>query len=116
MDGRTIILQVSRKLPRAISELLDRNHCARERVGTFVLHQANLNLLTRVAQALSVPEDRFFRNVGRYGNTSSASLLIAVAEWWRSQIGPLTQPIVLAAFGAGLNWGAILLTGREPHP
>ena len=85
-------------------------------MGTFLLHQANLNLLTRVAQALSVPEDRVFRNVDRYGNTSSASLLIAAAEWWRSRTGPLTQPVVLAAFGAGLNWGAILLTGREPNP
>jgi 3-oxoacyl-[acyl-carrier-protein] synthase-3 len=116
MDGRTIILQVSRKLPRAISELLDRNHCTPEQVGAFLLHQANLNLLTRVAQALSVPEDRIFRNVDRYGNTSSASLLIAAAEWLRSRTGPLTQPIVLGAFGAGLNWGAILLTGREPNP
>jgi 3-oxoacyl-[acyl-carrier-protein] synthase-3 len=111
MDGRTIILQASRKLPRAISEVLDRNRSKPKDVGAFVMHQANLNLIARVAQALGVPEERFFRNVDRYGNTSSASLLIAAAEWRRGMAGPLTGPVVLAAFGSGLNWGAILATG-----
>ena len=111
MDGRTIILQASRKLPRVIIELLERNRCRTEDVGAFLMHQANLNLIVRVAQALGVPEERFFRNVDRYGNTSSASLLIAAAEWRRGLGGPLGQPVVLAAFGAGLNWGAMLVGG-----
>lgn len=108
MDGRTIILHASRKLPRAILELLDRNRRKPEEVETFLMHQANLNLITRVAQALAVPPERFFRNVDRYGNTSSASLLIAGAEWWRGSAGESGGPVVLAAFGSGLNWGAIL--------
>jgi 3-oxoacyl-[acyl-carrier-protein] synthase-3 len=109
MDGRTVILQAARKLPRAISELLARNQCDPARVGTFVMHQANLNLITRVAQSLGVPQEKFFRNLGRYGNTSSASLLIAATEWWRETGGPLREPAVFAAFGAGLNWGALLV-------
>jgi 3-oxoacyl-[acyl-carrier-protein] synthase-3 len=112
MDGRTIILQASRKLPRVISELLDRNGRKPDEVGAFLLHQANLNLITRVAQTLGIPDERFFRNLDRYGNTSSASLLIAAAEWWRALSSPLNQAVVLAAFGAGLNWGAILLSPR----
>lgn len=108
MDGRTIILQAARKLPRAILEVLERNRLQPGRVGTFIMHQANLNLITRVAQALGVPASKFFHNVGRYGNTSSASLLIAAAEWWREAGPRLDAPIVLAAFGAGLNWGAML--------
>jgi 3-oxoacyl-[acyl-carrier-protein] synthase-3 len=108
MEGRTIILQASRKLPRAILEVLERNRSTAGEIGTFLMHQANLNLITRVAQALGVPASRFFCNVERYGNTSSASLLIAAAEWWR-QSGPRVEaPMVLAAFGAGLNWGALL--------
>jgi 3-oxoacyl-[acyl-carrier-protein] synthase-3 len=107
MDGRTIILQAARKLPRAIGELLERNNTRAADVAAFVMHQANLNLITRVAQALGVPEDKFFRNVQRYGNTSSASMLIAAAEFYR---GPRRDgPVVLAAFGAGLNWGAALI-------
>jgi 3-oxoacyl-[acyl-carrier-protein] synthase-3 len=72
------------------------------------MHQANLNLISRVAQALAVPEDRFFRNIQRYGNTSSASMLIAAAEWRRQFPSPPTGPVVFAAFGAGLHWGALL--------
>lgn len=108
MDGRSVILHASRKLPRVISELLERNGCSPEQVGAFVMHQANLNLITRVAQSLKVPEDRFYRNLARYGNTSSASLLIAGADWWQASGPVLTAPVVFAAFGAGLNWGALL--------
>ncbi|HTQ57268.1 MAG TPA: ketoacyl-ACP synthase III [Bryobacteraceae bacterium] len=107
MDGRTIILQAARKIPRAIAELLERNRVAAADVAAFIMHQANLNLITRVAQALGVPESRFYRNIQRYGNTSSASLLIAAAEWRREQADP-HGPLVFAAFGAGLHWGAVL--------
>jgi 3-oxoacyl-[acyl-carrier-protein] synthase-3 len=110
MEGRTIILQAARKIPRTISELLQRNQLPPAQVDTFLMHQANLNLIARVAQALSVPESRFFRNVARYGNTSSASMLIAAAEWWRQRGGHIDGPIVFAAFGAGLHWGALLAT------
>jgi 3-oxoacyl-[acyl-carrier-protein] synthase-3 len=108
MDGRTIILQAAPKIPRAILEVLDRNGVKAGEIGSFVMHQANLNLIARVAQALGVPVSRFFCNVERYGNTSSASLLIAAAEWWRESGQRMESPIVLAAFGAGLNWGALL--------
>jgi len=108
MDGRSVILQVSRKLPRTIQELLDRNNRKATEIEVFLLHQANLNLITKVAQVLGAPDARFFRNLGRYGNTSSASLLIAAAEWWHGARG-MRGPVVMAAFGAGLNWGAMLL-------
>jgi len=108
MDGRTIIMQAARKIPRAISELLARNHVAPAAVEVFLMHQANLNLITRVAQALAVPEDRFFRNIQRYGNTSSASMLLVAAEWWRQSAVAPAGPIVFAAFGGGLHWGAVL--------
>ena len=77
-------------------------------MGAYLLHQANLNLITRVATAIKAPRERFFTNIERYGNTSSASLLIAASEWREANDGPLTAPIVLAAFGTGLNWGALL--------
>jgi 3-oxoacyl-[acyl-carrier-protein] synthase-3 len=102
MDGRTIILHAARKLPRAIAELLERNRMKAAEVRMFVLHQANLNLIARVAQALGVDISRFHVNLGRYGNTSSASMLIAAAE------ARLQGPVVFGAFGAGLNWGALL--------
>jgi 3-oxoacyl-[acyl-carrier-protein] synthase-3 len=108
MDGRSVILQASRKMPRAIAELLERNGRTATEIAAFVVHQANLNLITRVANALGVAEQKFFRNLDRYGNTSSASMLIAATEWWREQDGLWPGPVVFAAFGAGLNWGALL--------
>ena len=110
MKGLDVIVQASRKIPRSIEDLLTRNQLKPADVGTFLMHQANVNLIRKVATALQVPdsEARFFRNIQRYGNTSSASLLIAASEWHAANPAPPTSPIVLAAFGAGFNWGAIL--------
>ena len=80
MDGRTVIVQASRKLPAVIREVLERNHQAASGVDTYLMHQANQNLIVRVAQALDVDPPKFYSNIARYGNTSSASMLIAAAE------------------------------------
>ena len=108
MKGLDVIVQASRKIPRSIEDLLTRNQLKPTDVGVFLMHQANVNLIRKVATALSIPEDRFFRNIEHYGNTSSASLLIAASEWHAANPTPPTSPIVFAAFGAGFNWGAIL--------
>jgi 3-oxoacyl-[acyl-carrier-protein] synthase-3 len=109
MKGLAVILQASRKIPRSIEDLLARNHLKAADVGTYLMHQANLNLIRKVAIALAVPEQAFFCNIDRYGNTSSASLLIAASEWHAANPDAISKPIVLAAFGAGFNWGSILL-------
>ncbi len=108
MDGPAVLMQASRKIPRAINELLARHQVDAKDVEAFLLHQANLNLIKRVAAALQAPPERFFSNIARYGNTSSASLLIAADEWRCQQTAPLSGPLVLSAFGSGLNWGALL--------
>jgi 3-oxoacyl-[acyl-carrier-protein] synthase-3 len=108
MKGLDVIVQASRKIPRSIEDLLTKNNLKPADVSVFLMHQANVNLIRKVATALSIPEDRFYRNIDRYGNTSSASLLIAASQWHAANPTPPTTPIVLAAFGAGFNWGAIL--------
>ncbi len=108
MKGLDVIIQASRKIPRSIEDLLTKNNLKPADISVYLMHQANVNLIRKVATALQVPEDRFFRNIDRYGNTSSASLLIAASEWRAANPAPPTTPIVLAAFGAGFNWGAIL--------
>ncbi len=109
MDGRTVILQASRKLPSAIRSVLEPQGLAPADVDLFVLHQANGNLLATVARSLGVGEERLFRNVDRVGNTSAASVLVALSE--ASETGLLAPGarVVLAAFGAGFSWGAALL-------
>ncbi len=109
MEGGTVILQAARKIPAVAREVLERNGVAAEGLSAVVMHQANLNLIAKVAKTLAIPQEKFFVNIERYGNTSSASLLIAAAEWWDSAGGRVDGPVMLAAFGAGLNWGAMLL-------
>jgi 3-oxoacyl-[acyl-carrier-protein] synthase-3 len=108
MKGLDVIVQASRKIPRSIEDLLTKNNLKPADVSIFLMHQANVNLIRKVATALQVPAERFFSNISHYGNTSSASLLIAASEWHTANPAPPTAPIVLAAFGAGFNWGAIL--------
>lgn len=111
MNGRSVILQASRKIPAAIRTVLDRNGVAPAAVQSFLMHQANQNLLDKIAAALGVPPERFFSNIRRYGNTSSASLLIAACEWSRAEGFRSGAPVVFAAFGAGFHWGALLARG-----
>lgn len=109
MDGRTVILQASRKLPGAIRSILEPHGLAPADVDLFVLHQANLNLLRGVARSLGVAEERLHVNVDRLGNTSAASVLVALAEAQERGLLRSGARVVLAAFGAGFSWGAALL-------
>jgi 3-oxoacyl-[acyl-carrier-protein] synthase-3 len=116
MDGRVVIMQASRKLPAVIRELLDYRQVPAAAIGAFIMHQANQNLIDRVAKALEVAPRKFYSNIVRYGNTSSASMLIAAAEWNASSglsAGGFHagEPVVFAGFGAGFHWGALLATG-----
>ncbi|HEY5330740.1 MAG TPA: ketoacyl-ACP synthase III [Acidobacteriaceae bacterium] len=106
MDGAVVIRHASRRMPEAMTELLTRNGIAAEDVGVFLLHQANKNLIARIAQTVKAPVERFYANIERFGNTSSASMLIAAAEWHIGADG--CAPIMFCAFGVGLTWGAVL--------
>ena len=108
MNGRSVILQASRKIPGGIAELLEKNRKSAAEVAIFLMHQANQNLIDRVALSLKVDSGKFYSNIRRYGNTSSASMLIAASEWWQNP-GPHAGDLVcFAAFGAGFHWGALL--------
>ena len=109
MDGRTVIMQASRKLRAAVLDLLERNGLKPADVDLYLFHQANLVLLRQVAKTLGVPPERVFTNVERYGNTSAASLLIAASEAADAGLLRSGTHAALAAFGAGMTWGAALL-------
>jgi 3-oxoacyl-[acyl-carrier-protein] synthase-3 len=111
MNGRSVILQASRKVPRAVNTVLERNGRAPADVDIFLMHQANQNLIMRIAEALSVPSERFYSNIHKYGNTSSASMLIAASEWEESAGFRSGLTSIFAGFGAGYHWGALLATG-----
>jgi 3-oxoacyl-[acyl-carrier-protein] synthase-3 len=99
-------------MPRAINEVLKRAGVPASDVAAFIMHQANQNLMDRVAKAVGAPTERFYTNINRYGNTSSASLLIAAAEWACQTTPAPGAPVCFAAFGAGFHWGALLATAE----
>lgn len=108
MDGRTVILQASRKIPTAMADLLARHSIPAQTVAAFLMHQANQNLIDRVAKAMGVDSGRFFSNIARYGNTSSASMLIAASEYFETRRPKSGEYFCFAAFGAGFHWGSVL--------
>lgn len=115
MNGRSVILQASRKIPRAITAVANAHGVRLQEISHFIMHQANQNLMDRVADSLSVERDRFYSNIAKYGNTSSASMLIAAAEWQNETILQPGERICYTAFGAGYHWGALLAEAVSPH-
>lgn len=111
MNGRSVILHASRKLPRVILQVLEEQGVAAQDVDVYLMHQANQNLMDRVADAIGVERERFYTNIARYANTSSASMLIAAAEWEEEAGFQAGHKVCFAVFGAGYHWGALLAEG-----
>jgi 3-oxoacyl-[acyl-carrier-protein] synthase III len=78
-------------------------------IDWLVAHQANLRILTQVASRLDIPLERFIINIERYGNTSSASIPIALDEAVRGGIIEPGQTVLMCALGAGISWGSALV-------
>lgn len=108
MNGMQVIMQAGRKVPAVIQTLLSRHHIDAQQVERFLMHQANQNLIDKIAKSLGVPSERFFTNIRRYGNTSSASVLIAASESMENAPPPSGSAVCISAFGAGFHWGALL--------
>ena len=110
MQGRETYKHAVRQMVRICEQILARNGLSIEDVDLFVPHQANMRIIEAVGSRLNIAEDRVFTNVERYGNTSSASIPLALAEARAAgRIAPGSR-VLMTAFGAGLTWGAALLS------
>jgi 3-oxoacyl-[acyl-carrier-protein] synthase-3 len=108
MVGQSVILHAGRKIAAACKEVLARNGLAASDVRWLVPHQANANLLAQVARSLGFPPEGVVSVIEEFGNTSSASVGIALDSLRRSgRVSPGDQ-LLLPAFGAGFTWGAAL--------
>lgn len=106
MNGREVYKFAVRAIPRAIEQVVAAAGLRVDEVDCFIPHQANIRIIEAAARRLGQPLDRFFVNVERYGNTSSASVPVALyeaVEQGRIHSGDL---VVFVAFGGGLTWGA----------
>jgi 3-oxoacyl-[acyl-carrier-protein] synthase III len=108
MKGQSVILQASRRITAACRELLQRNNLGIEQIHWIVPHQANINLLAQVARALSFPAETggVISILEDFGNTSSASLGMALDSLRRSRRVQPGDALLLPGFGAGFTWGA----------
>ena len=106
MNGREVYAFATTKGAEVIEELLLKHSIDRNDVASFVLHQANINILKSISQSLGVEVDRFFSNLQRLGNTAGASVLIALDEYLGCGAEKDGNYVVRASFGGGLSWGA----------
>ncbi len=109
MKGKEVFKLAVRVMDEAARDILEQHHLRADQISLVIPHQANLRIIEAISQYLELPMDRFFVNVDRYGNTSAASIPIALDEARRSgriQAGDLT---LLVAFGAGLTYGSALI-------
>ena len=109
MDGKAVFKQAVERLPEVIGEVLAPQGLSIDDVDLLVPHQANLRINEMVAKRLGLGPDRVFNNIDRYGNTTAASIPIALCEARERGMVRSGSRVVLAAFGAGLTWGATLL-------
>ena len=110
MEGHETFLLAVDKLSESTREVLELAEVALEDVDLFVYHQANSRILAAVADRLELPPERVFDCISSFGNTSAASVPLALGEAVR--VGALTPGarVLLGAVGAGLVWGATVLT------
>ncbi len=115
MQGREVYRAAVTAMTGSVAELLNRVGLKPAQVDLVVAHQANDRILQAVAARLAIPASKMFSNIGRYGNTSAASIPIALAE--AQTIGLLKHGdvVVVTAFGAGFAWGAALATWGIPN-
>jgi len=109
MDGKGVFKFAVKKVPEMIEELLEKNGCAKEEIDWFVLHQANQRIIESVAKRMKEDIRKFPMNIAECGNTSSASIPMLLDEMNRKGMLKPGQKLVLAGFGAGLSWGAVLV-------
>lgn len=109
MQGREIFKHAIRSMASVVQELLGRQGLTMEDIDMIIPHQANLRIIEALVKKLEFPEKKVYVNIERYGNTSAASIPIALAEARQKALIPEGGKVILTAFGGGLNWGAALL-------
>jgi len=106
MNGREVFRNAVTRFPEVIKEALDKNNLTVDDVNMFIPHQANLRITQSVAKRLGVEMDRMYSNIERYGNTTGASIPIALAEARLEGKIKKDDIVILAAFGAGFTWAS----------
>lgn len=109
MDGQAVFKKAVVKFPEVIHEALAKNNLKTSDIDLLIPHQANLRISQFVQKTLGLREDQVFNNIQKYGNTTAASVPIALCEAWEEGKIKDGDLVCLAAFGAGFTWGSALI-------
>ncbi|MEE8621853.1 MAG: beta-ketoacyl-ACP synthase III [Syntrophobacteria bacterium] len=109
MQGNEVYKYAVRLMADVAQEALTANELGPDDVDLFIPHQANIRIMKKVAERLKIPLDRVYVNIERYGNTSSATVPVALDEANRSGRLKPGDLVLLDAFGGGFSWGAVIM-------
>lgn len=109
MDGKAIFKFSTEIIPKAVKSILEDTDYNIDDIKYIVPHQANARILEFAAKKLNVKKDKFYVNIDKYGNTSAASIAIALDEISKSHLIKKGEKLILVGFGGGLTFGSILI-------
>jgi 3-oxoacyl-[acyl-carrier-protein] synthase-3 len=109
MKGNETFKVAVKAMADVTAELLTEQGFTNDEIKIFIPHQANERIIDAVGNRLKFPKDRVYKNVERYGNTSAASIPIALDECLQSDLIKTGDLVLLTAFGSGLVWGSVLI-------
>ncbi|NNU78396.1 beta-ketoacyl-ACP synthase III [Clostridium estertheticum] len=109
MDGKEIFKFAVKTIASSISRILNENNYTLDDIKYVVCHQANFRIIEFVVRKLKADKDKFFVNLDKYGNTSAASIAIAMDEMNKENLLTAGDKIILVGFGGGLTYGASLI-------
>ena len=116
MDGKEVFRFATRVMVSATQEALDAAGLPIDQVRWIIPHQANIRIIQAAARGLKLPMERFIVNLERYGNTSTASIPIAMVEAVEGGKIKPGEKLVMVGFGGGLTWGALAAEWTGPIP
>lgn len=109
MDGKPVFKWAVRLVSETILSALEQAELTLGDIQLFVLHQANIRIIDAAVDDMQIPRDKVIINLDRYGNTSAASIPIALDEAFQRGLAKAGDKIVLCGFGAGLTWGTCVV-------
>lgn len=110
MNGQEVFKFACSSVPRGIKNVIKESPYEMEDIDYFVLHQANERIIDSIAKRLKIDKEKIYKNIASYGNTSSASVPIALDEMFRKNILKKGHRIIIAGFGGGLTYGVAMIT------
>jgi 3-oxoacyl-[acyl-carrier-protein] synthase III len=113
MSGNEVFKNAVRRMEAACKETLEKAKIPEDRLAWLVPHQANIRIIEAMAKRFGLPMEKVYITLHKYGNTSSSSCGIALDEFLSENTPKIDEPILLAAFGAGLTWGAGIISYGE---